>query len=159
MKTRKWWIGGVLILCFAVLGYSREFFFVHLNNLLYLKYYGYSSLVVPNIMKVFDRFDYTSLYWSKYPITLLTIGLFFTLSYISLKLFCGEKKVLTYISYTYLLLLILAVFSMGFGYFINGRLQDEEYTFSRWLLGILQSPIPALFYLALNKLITTSNTQ
>lgn len=159
MKAKRWTYTALLIFCFAVLGYVREFFFVHLNNILYLKYYGHSSLAVPESMQWFTNFSYTALYWSKYPFTMLSVVLFFALGYITLKLLSTEKKVLLYISYTYLLLLILAALSMCIGYFINGRLQDGEYTFSRWLLGILQSPIPVLFFLALTNLINTSNTK
>ncbi|MDP3146184.1 MAG: hypothetical protein Q8N66_12305 [Bacteroidota bacterium] len=41
---------------------------------------------------------------------------------------------------------------MIYGYFVNGRLQDDEYTVSRWLLGIAQSPIICLILIASEKL-------
>jgi hypothetical protein len=46
----------------------------------------------------------------------------------------------------------LAALSMIYGYFVNGRLQDDEYTLSRWLMGIAQSPIICLILLASEKL-------
>jgi len=44
---------------------------------------------------------------------------------------------------------------MLYGYFINNRLQDSEYTLSRWLLGIAQSPIVFIILFAANKLNNT----
>lgn len=153
---KKVYIGFIYLLVFIVLGYSREFFFVHLNNILYLKYYGHSSLPVPSVMSIFHSWSYETIYWSKYLFTFISLGLFFGLNYFTVLHISQQKKVVKFISYTYLLLLILSSISMGIGYFINGRLQDDEYTLSRWLIGTLQSPIPALFFLATQKLIFTS---
>ena len=50
----------------------------------------------------------------------------------------------------------LAGLSMIYGYFINGRLQDDEYTVSRWLMGIAQSPIICLILIASEKLYNKS---
>ncbi len=155
---KKVYIGFIYLLAFIILGYSREFFFVHLNNLLYINYYGHSSLPVPQLMSGFSSWSYETLYWSKYVFTLISLLLFFCLNYFAVLHIGQQKKVTKFISYTYLLLLILSAISMGVGYFINGRLQDDEYTFSRWLLGILQSPIPALFFLATQKLTFTSKS-
>jgi hypothetical protein len=155
---KNFYIGFIYLIAFIILGYSREFFFVHLNNILYLKYYGHSSLTVPSVMSGFNSWSYETIYWSKYVFTLISLALFFCLNYLAVLHISQQKKVAKFISYTYLLLLILAAISMGIGYFINGRLQDDEYTLSRWLLGILQSPIPALFFLATQKLIFTSKS-
>jgi hypothetical protein len=46
------------------------------------------------------------------------------------------------------LLLFLSAAAMLWAYFIKGNLQDNEYTFSRWVMGIAQSPLPVLFLLA-----------
>ena len=68
-----------------------------------------------------------------------------------IKLTAGKylSKILVY---SYLILFMLAGLSLLAGYFINGRLQDDEYTLSRWLMGIAQSPIICLILLASEKL-------
>ncbi|MBL7912865.1 MAG: hypothetical protein JNJ41_17510 [Bacteroidia bacterium] len=70
-----------------------------------------------------------------------------------------EKKILLkFLVYSYLILLSLAAIAMTYGYFINGHLQDDEYTLSRWLLGIAQSPIICLILIASEKLYPKSTT-
>ncbi|MBL7918146.1 MAG: hypothetical protein JNM96_07090 [Bacteroidia bacterium] len=44
---------------------------------------------------------------------------------------------------------------MLYGYFVNNRLQDDEYTLSRWLVGIAQSPLIIIILVASYKLIET----
>jgi hypothetical protein len=153
MDKIKWIIISVLV--FVCLGYFREFFFVHLNNILYYKYYNsVSALPIPGVMKLFDNFSYSTLYYLKYPFTLLSTILFFFASYLTLKKLTGNRQILKILFYVYALLLILAGISMIYGYFINQRLQDDEYTISRWLMGIAQSPIICLILLASEKLYT-----
>jgi hypothetical protein len=41
---------------------------------------------------------------------------------------------------------------MLYGYFVKQRLNHEEYTLSRWLMGVLQSPIICLILVASEKL-------
>lgn len=142
----------IFLLIFGFLGYSREFFFVNLNNIMYEKFYGHTDLPVPGVMGIFTNFSYKTLYYSKYLYTLLWIFLFFSLNYIAIRTLSGEKKLARFLVYSYLLLLFLAAVSMVYGYFVNNRLQDDEYTISRWLLGIAQSPIICLILLASEKL-------
>lgn len=137
---------------FWLLGYVREFFFVHLNNIMYEKYYGHATLPVPDVMQVFTHISYNTLYYSKYIYTLLAVALFFALSRLALKKLSDEKKLNAILTYSYLILLFLAGVSMVYGYFVKDRLQNDEYTLSRWLLGIAQSPIICLILLASEKL-------
>ncbi len=153
MKIR--WLLCFLFL-FWLLGYIREFFFVNLNNIMYEKYYGHTTLPVPLSMRFFTRFSYEVLYYSKYAYTLLSVLLFFGLSYAAVKQLSAQKKLSRFLIYSYLILLFLAGVSMVYGYFINNRLQDDEYTLSRWLLGIMQSPILCLILLASEKLYNKS---
>lgn len=149
MKIR--WLVTFLVL-FWLLGYLREYFFVNLNNIMYQKYYGHTTLPIPNSMQYFLSISYGSLYYSKYLYTLVSILLFFGLSYLAVKKLSPGEKLAFFLAYSYLILLILAGISMVYGYFINNRLQDDEYTVSRWLLGVTQSPIICLILIASEKL-------
>ena len=146
----KWLL--VFLILFWILGYFREYFFVNLNNIMYIKYYGHSSLPVPTVMGAFNSQSYTTLYYSKYVYTIVWVFLFFLTNYFATKILVNEKNLTKFVVYIYAILLCLAGFSMLYGYFINGRLQDEEYTLSRWLLGVAQSPIICLILLASEKL-------
>ncbi len=146
------------LLLFGIIGYCREFFFVNLNNIMFEKYYNHTTLPIPNIMYVFTTLSYKTLYYSKYLYTLIWIAVFYALSYFALKKISGEKKLLKYLTISYLILLILAALIMAFGVLINKRLQDDEYSISRWLMGIAQSPIICFILLASNKLYKKSFT-
>jgi hypothetical protein len=146
----KWLL--LFLILFWIMGYFREYFFVNLNNIMYIKYYGHSSLPVPHVMAVFNSQSYTTLYYSKYIYTIVWFFLFFLTNYFATKILASEKNLTKFVIYIYLVLLCIAAMSMLYGYFIKSRLQDDEYTLSRWLLGVAQSPIICLILLASEKL-------
>lgn len=142
-------------MCFALLGYFREFFFVHLNIIMYEKYYNTTSPApFPEVMNFFRRFSYGYLYYSKYVYTVLWLLAFLLINFLAVKKLTGNSYLVKILFYTYITMFVLAVISMLYGYFINGRLQDDEYTLSRWLMGIAQSPIICLILIASEKLYT-----
>jgi hypothetical protein len=150
----KWLL--IILFLFWLTGYVREFFFVNLNSIMYEKYYGHTSLPVPTSMQLFTHFSYKTLYFSKYIYTLVWVIVFYLLGSFSIRKLSGEKKLIAFLTYSYLILLLLAGTSMVYGYFVKERLQDDEYTLSRWLLGIAQSPIICLILLASEKLYNKS---
>jgi len=155
MKEAKWYF--ILFLLFAVLGYFREFFFVHLNIIMYEKYYNsFSQAPFPDSMNFFKSFSYDTLYYSKYVYTLLGLLAFLATNYLAVKKLTQTPYLLKILLCAYCLMFVLAALSMLYGYFVNGRLQDEEYTVSRWLMGIAQSPIICLILVASEKLYTKS---
>lgn len=117
-----------------------------------LYYHNSSSMPVPGIMKGFMDWPYDTLYYSKYGFTLLCTALYFALSYWALKRLTGRGFFTRVLSYSYLAFFLLSGLSMLYGYFVKQRLNDEEYTLSRWLMGVLQSPIICLILLASEKL-------
>jgi hypothetical protein len=151
----KWAYVFLFFMLFAVIGYIREKFFVSLNHLMFIKYYNRNTELPPDhFILVFKNIPYSTLYYLKYPFTFFFVFLFAILSSLSVKFIVQEKKLVRWVIYSYLILLTLAGLSMLFGLLINNRLQNDEYTLSRWLLGIAQSPIITIVFLASNKLIT-----
>ncbi len=136
------------ILIFAFLGFSREFLFVNINNRLYKLYYGHSNLPLPDSLYFIQSLSYTTLYYSKFTLTILFYLAYFFVSFLAVKQITGNKKFTLYIIYIYALLLILASLTMIYNYTVNKQLDGDEYTFSRWLLGIAQSPLVAFFIIA-----------
>lgn len=151
----------LFFLLFAVLGYYREKFFVTLNHLMFIKYYGHNNDGPPldSFIHFLDQYDYQTLYYSKYPLTVLSILLFGALSLFAVRFILGTKKLWRWVVYSYLILLTLAGISMLFGFIVNQRLQDDEYTLSRWLVGIIQSPIITIIIIAGHQLLTHQNPQ
>ncbi len=155
MNKTAWII--LLLFLFALIGYTREFFFVHINVILFEKYYhSVSPAPFPAIMNPFRVFSYETLYYSKYFFTLFWVGVYFALSWLTLKRLGNTPVLIRFLKYTYATMLIVAFLSMSYGYLVHQRLQDDEYTLSRWLMGIAQSPIICLILLASEKLYNKS---
>ena len=144
---------------FATLGFSREFLFVNINNQLYKLYYGHSNLAVPNSLKFISHISYTSLYYSKYFLTIFYYLAYFMTSFFAVKMLCNSNYFYRWIIYIYILLIVFGVISMAYNYLANNSLGGDEYTFSRWLMGIAQSPLVAFFIIASEKLYHKLKTQ
>lgn len=149
----------LFISIFAALGFSREFVFVNLNNRLYSLFYQHNDYILPNSLSFFNQFDYDTLYYIKYPLTVLYFLAYFFTSYFTIKQLSSHKKIAQSVIYIYLILLALASISMLYNYFVNEKFDGDEYTFSRWLMGIAQSPLVAFFMLASSKLYNKLQTE
>ena len=144
---------------FAILGFSREFIFVNINAQLFDLFYGHTDFKLPNSLSYFASMNYNKLYYLKYVLTLLYYIIYFVVTYFAVKIICVDKKYTRLIIYIYALLLLLSVISMAYNYIFNSNLDGDEYTFSRWLMGIAQSPLVAFFMIAANKLYEKIQTQ
>lgn len=144
----KWIKYLIFLSIFAFLGFSREFLFVNINNQLYKLYYHNNDITLPDSLRFLESLDYSTIYYSKYPLTILYFLAYFFTSLYAVKLICQNKKYNKWVVYIYALLLILASIVMTYNYLINNQLSGNEYTFSRWLMGIAQSPLVAFFIIA-----------
>lgn len=142
----------IFIALFAILGFSREFLFVNINNQLYAIYYGHPNLHLPQSLSFLMKLDYSTMYYGKYVLTVLYFFLYFVTTYFAVKLICDTKKFTRWIIYIYSLLLILSSIMMAYNYIFNNQLDGDEYTLSRWLMGIAQSPLVAFFMIATSSL-------
>lgn len=146
----------VFIAVLGLLGYVRENFFVNINIQLYSKYYNSPPLrPQPSFYAVFDGFSYTQLYYAKYIFTVAFVAVFFFAQRLALKKTGASPLALKILNYAYLIIVVLAAASMAYGYLVNNRLQDDEYTMSRWLMGVAQSPIIFIILVASETLINT----
>lgn len=152
MTKSKSFILAFFVLAFALLGYYREYFFGHYNNVMYFMYNGNSTVPVRPDFQVFLNLSYLTVYYLKYVFTIVFFTAFFILSYLSVKAFVGDKKILKWFTYSYLVLLLLSSVLMVWTYFFANNFESDEYSVSRWLMGIAQSPLPALFFIATAKL-------
>jgi general stress protein CsbA len=78
---------------------------------------------------------------------------------LQLSSYAYDKKTAKWIIYIYAILLVLSGISMTYNYLINNQLNGDEYTFSRWLMGIAQSPLVAFFMIASSKLYNKFQTE
>ena len=143
---------------FVFLGLFREWFFLNINNIATIKYYGTpTEMAVPKILTFIYNMEYKTIYYLKYPFTVLSFLCFYGLSFWCIKLLTNDKNLMKWLTYSYLIILVLSTTAMLWAYFVKVNLQDDEYTFSRWLMGIAQSPLVVLFLLASSKLIADKN--
>jgi len=149
----------LFIILFAVLGFSREFLFVNVNSRLYSLYYHHSTYKFPSSLAFLSDMDYNNLYFMKFPLTILYFLAYFFTSYFAVRSISLHKKNALWVIYIYALLLVLSGISMGYNYIINNQLGGSEYTFSRWLMGIAQSPLVAFFVIASGKLYNKFQTE
>jgi hypothetical protein len=155
-RSRIGWL-LLFLLLFALLGYFREFFFVNLNVIMFMRYYGTEpSLPIPDVMMTFTRYSYEQLYYGKYFFTAAWALLFYLLNLITIRKLSAHPLSLRILNYSYLAIVLLSALSMLFAWFVKEKLDSDEYTLSRWLMGIAQSPIICLILLASEKLYKTS---
>jgi hypothetical protein len=152
IKAVKYLIFLVFGLLFGSLGFYREYFFANINNVMYLQYNGDTTVPVNPSFQMFLELPYKTVYYLKYLFTFVFVGMFFLLSYWCIKYYTNDKKLLKWFTYSYLVLLLLSSVLMLWAYFIKVKLDTDEYSLSRWLMGIAQSPLPALFFIATAKL-------
>ena len=144
---------------FALLGFSREFLFVNTNNQLDKLYYHDEDIKIPESLEFITHFQYSTLYYLKYLFTIIYFLAYLLTSYFAVKHICLNKKNTQWVIYIYAILLVLSGISMAYNYLINDQLNGDEYTFSRWLMGIAQSPLVAFFMIASSKLYNKFQTE
>lgn len=157
MKTSIKYLFFIAI--FAVLGFSREFLFVNTNNQLYSLYYHHSTFKLPYSLAFLNGLDYSTLYFMKFPFTIIYFLAYLFTSFFAVRFISHSKKNAWWVFYIYSILLVLSGISMSYNYLINNQLGGEQYTFSRWLMGIAQSPLVAFFTIASGKLYNNFQTE
>ncbi len=149
----------LFFLIFALLGLSREFLFVNINNQLYKLFYGHSNIPLPSTLSFLNALNYSTLYYGKFGLTLVYLFLYFITTYLCIKSITHNAKFTLWIIYIYVSLIFLAAIIMIFNFTVNNQLDGDEYTVSRWLLGIAQSPLVAFFIIASSPLLKLTKIQ
>jgi len=157
MLKNKYILFFVFALLFGMLGFFRDYFFVNYNNVMYFLYNGDTTVPVNPHFSFFLSVPYKTVYYLKYIFTILFVLAFYLISRWCLKLFTGNRVLLKWLTYSYLVLFGISMVLMLWSYFVKMKLDSDEYSVSRWLMGIAQSPLPVLFFLATHKLIKNEN--
>ena len=138
----------LFFILFALLGFSREFIFVNLNDRLYTMYYGHEESLLPNGLQFIKNYSYNTIYYSKYVLTILYFLAYGLASYMAINIICSDKPFAKWVIYLYLFIVVISGITMLYNYFINEQLDGDNYLFSRWLMGIAQSPLIVFFMIA-----------
>jgi len=137
---------------FAILGFSREFLFVNINQYLYSLYYHFPNPYLPQSLEFIRSIDYVTLYYSKFALTIIYFFAYFFTTYYTIKTFTRQAYFLKTTIYLFVFILIISSLLTLYNYYINQNLGGQVYTLSRWFMGIAQSPLIAFFIIAASKL-------
>jgi hypothetical protein len=151
-NSAKWLV--FFLVLFGLLGYLRENFFVYTNSILSNMFYNRTdpNLVIPGILKPLESLDYKTLYYMKYPFTILWTMVFLLAGHLCLKKLADDARLIRLLYISYAVMFVLAGLSIAYSYLTHGRAEADQYTLSRWLMGIAQSPLVCLILLAGSKL-------
>lgn len=131
-------LAAAVVVLFIMTGFFREFVFVNLNELMRVAYYNSPDPQVAPSMQWMSGYSYQTLYYLKWPLTLLFSIIFAAYSALTVWLAFGDKK---YVRITWLA--YAAVFTLSFLFFGIGWLTDDReatYVISRFLAGIIETP-------------------
>jgi hypothetical protein len=129
----------LLVLGYAGLGFFREFVFLNINEQMRVAYYNSPDSHLSPALSFLENFGYNTLYYLKWPLTLVFAALFCTLAVFVIRIGFATRQ------YTRLVILAFAgVFMLGALLFMAGWLFNSNatvYDLSRFLAGLVESPV------------------
>ena len=128
----------VVVSIYIVIGFFREFIFLNINEQIRVVYYHETDSHVSNAMQWISQFSYSTLYYSKWLLTLTFTTIFALIAGLAIKIAFAEK---TLVRITWLV--YAAVFVLGLLFFIAGSVSgniDNTYNISRFIAGLTETP-------------------
>lgn len=139
----------IFLLTFGFLGLFREYVFLNINNVIYFKYYKNTTMPIPFGFSWLTHFSYSFLYFIKYPLTIGFVSIYFLFNYFFLKMFNVYPIYLRLLIYAYIIIVVISTVLMLYAYFFHQKLNEDEYSISRALMGLAQSPLISFVLFAL----------
>lgn len=129
--------GIVFLLMFV--GFLRDFMFVNINYELIDIYYKRYEWSPPSFLAVFNDWNYDTLYYFKFFLTGLFTLMYCLITILGIRIAFQDKKYLriTIIAFAIIMGLAFLIYLSGFA----GIDEEVAYTFSRWLMGFVESPL------------------
>lgn len=128
-----------LISLIISVGFIRDFIFVHVNYQINHLYYHNYDYQLPSLLSFFNRFDYSTIYYSKYLLTIFFILIYFLLAGWAVMEFIGEKKYLQWVRFSYLIVIFIAAIALivitSFSNF------STAYITTRKIIELVESPL------------------
>jgi len=137
---------AIVTIGILIIGYLRDYIFVHINYQLGYLWNGNESFYNQESIDLLGSFSYYQLYFGKYGLTIV-----FSLIYLGCCLYLFrllfKKFELKLILYIYGCTIFISLLIFMIGYFIQDT--DLFYPISRYIMGFVQSPILiAILYFA-----------
>lgn len=130
----------LLILCIILfLGYYRDFVFVTINAILQAKDYE-AQYTPPASLQFLDQFPYGTLMNLKWLLTLLFSIVYLLVALVTLRVLFNKKRYNRITIGVYAVVMLISGMFMLTGYLFQGS-SAKMYEFSRYLMGMAQSPV------------------
>jgi len=139
----------LFLLFFVCLGLFREYVFININNIIYFKYYKNTTVPIPFGFGWLTKFSYATLYYLKYPLTILFVVIYYFSNIFFLKSFSVSFFYIRILKWAYVVIIVVSALLMLYAYFFHQKLNDDEYSISRAFMGIAQSPLISFILFAL----------
>lgn len=137
IHNKTWLVLGFGLL--VVLGFTREFVFEHLNYYLDQLNQNHPNPILPNSLSFFKWFDGSTLFYFKFPMTLLTTGLYFVITSYTLQRAFNKSKVWKSTGITFSVLFTISFIVYLFSVLYNNN--SALYYVARRIADIVQSPM------------------
>ena len=138
MSIRNKFLVVGMVLLFILTGFFREFTFLNINEQIRVAYYNSPDSHLSPSFQWLTAFDFETLYYLKWPVTLLFCGIFGLYSAVTVNLIFREKQYVKIVWLSY-----AGVFGLSFLFFGIGLLfglGNVTYDIARFLAGIIETP-------------------
>jgi hypothetical protein len=137
MKPKINLISVLAVLGVVVLGFFREFLFIHINEQLFALWYDEPSQAT-NSIPWLKELDYFTLYYGKWVLTIFFAAAFYFAALLVLR-YLFDQSYWRELGWIYLGLITLSGLALGIGKLASQL--DDAYLIARFLMGIAQSPL------------------
>ena len=151
---KKWLFGISIAILLTLLGFTREFVFENMNAQLYKLWYGLPEYHLPSSLGFMNSWEADTLYYLKYPLTLLTVLLYYIIAQKTIHFYFHARKLRRISLYTHGFILLIGGAFYLYGVVFNDF--DQGYKFSRIFMDFLQSPLLLMILLPACKLLETT---
>lgn len=136
----------LLIALYIATGFFREFIFLNINEQSRVTFYNETESNVAASMQWLSGLSYPTLYYAKWPLTLIFTSYFAFIAASVVKLWFANKN---FVKITWLAYAI--TFAAGLAFYLAGVLMDARestYGIARFLAGITETPALLIMLLA-----------
>lgn len=136
----------LLIALYIATGFFREFIFLNINEQSRVTFYHLTDSHVALSMQWLSGLSYSTLYYAKWPLTLLFTAYFAFIAAAIIKLWFANKNFvkITWLAYS-------ITFGVGLAFYSAGALTEERestYGIARFLAGLTETPALLVMLLA-----------
>lgn len=146
LSRRKKIIIGLLIALYIATGFLREFIFLNINEQSRVTFYHQTDSHVAPSMQWLSGLSYSTLYYAKWPLTLLFTAYFAFIAAAIVKKWFDDRNLMKITWWAYAI-----TFAAGLLFYLAGSLtgaRESTYGIARFLAGLTETPALLVMLLA-----------